>query len=295
MHDLDFEAIRKGEKSKAQMKRELKGIAGKARSQVVKDYIAWPLMSGLATAALDVARGRRRQAARSGAQAFRSAVTANFTANAIRNVWSYAIIFCGHFPDQTYTFSEDEVDDEERGAWYVRQLRGRREHRGQSPVPRDQREPRLPGRAPPVPRHAQHALRRDRATGEGHLRALRPPVQHGPVPAAARHGAAHDPAARVSRRTAAAEARALPRRRGVCRATAASGNGRVSVGSMPARRSRGSARRPRASASSAAASFFVMRAKGSSATSPPRSFHSAAARPRTSAKGRKMPLTVTIF
>ncbi len=124
VHDLDFEAIRKGTKSKAQIKRELKGIAGKARSQVVKDYIAWPLMSGLATGAFEVARGRRRTAARSGLRAFRSAVTANFTANAVRNVWSYAIIFCGHFPDQTYSFSEEEVDDEQRGAWYVRQLLG---------------------------------------------------------------------------------------------------------------------------------------------------------------------------
>ena len=103
VHDLDFEAIRKGEKSKAEVKRQLKGIFGKARSQVVKDYIAWPLMSGLATAALEVARGRRSRAARSGMEAFRSTVTANFTANAVRNVWSYAIIFCGHFPDQTYT------------------------------------------------------------------------------------------------------------------------------------------------------------------------------------------------
>ncbi len=124
VHDLDFEAIRKGEKSKAQVKREFKGILGKARSQVVKDYVAWPLMSGLATAAIDIARGRRGQAARSGARAFRSTAKANFTANMVRNVWSYAIIFCGHFPDQTYTFGEEEATDEERGAWYVRQLAG---------------------------------------------------------------------------------------------------------------------------------------------------------------------------
>ena len=124
VHDLDFEAIRRGEKSKAEVKRQLKGIFGKARSQVVKDYVAWPLMSGLATAALEVARGRRSRAARSGVEAFRSTVTSNFTANAIRNVWSYAIIFCGHFPDQTYSFSEAEVAEEQRGAWYVRQLLG---------------------------------------------------------------------------------------------------------------------------------------------------------------------------
>ncbi|HYP54835.1 MAG TPA: fatty acid desaturase, partial [Solirubrobacterales bacterium] len=41
-----------------------------------------------------------------------------------RNVWAYAIIFCGHFPDQTYTFSPEEVENESRGGWYVRQLCG---------------------------------------------------------------------------------------------------------------------------------------------------------------------------
>ena len=45
-------------------------------------------------------------------------------ANLIRNVWSYAIIFCGHFRDQTYTFTEQETAEESRGGWYVRQLLG---------------------------------------------------------------------------------------------------------------------------------------------------------------------------
>ena len=39
-------------------------------------------------------------------------------------MWSHAIIFCGHFPDQTYTFSQEEVEDETRGDWYLRQLVG---------------------------------------------------------------------------------------------------------------------------------------------------------------------------
>jgi hypothetical protein len=34
------------------------------------------------------------------------------------------IIFCGHFPDQTYTVTEDEVAGESRGTFYVRQLLG---------------------------------------------------------------------------------------------------------------------------------------------------------------------------
>src|SRR4051794_9241342 len=55
VHDLDFEAIRKGEKSKKQLGRELKGIAGKARTQITKDYIAWPLVSALAAASVGFA------------------------------------------------------------------------------------------------------------------------------------------------------------------------------------------------------------------------------------------------
>jgi linoleoyl-CoA desaturase len=148
-HDLDFEAIRKGKKSKSQVKRELKGIAGKARSQVVKDYIAWPLVSALAAAAVDAtveARRQRKQprgllgrvkrrrsgwaapvvqaALEGGAGTFRATAMANATSNIVRNVWAYAIIFCGHFPDQTYTFSPKEVEDESRGGWYIRQLTG---------------------------------------------------------------------------------------------------------------------------------------------------------------------------
>src|SRR5436305_9253908 len=60
-HDLDFEAIRKGEKSKKQLRRELKGIAGKARSQVVKDYIAWPFVNALGMAALVAIAGGARE------------------------------------------------------------------------------------------------------------------------------------------------------------------------------------------------------------------------------------------
>jgi linoleoyl-CoA desaturase len=137
LHDLDFEAIRKGRKSKAQIKRELGGIREKAKSQVVKDYVAWPLLSGLAMAALDAGlearAGKRRRGGLAGAarralsgagRSYRGAAKANATANVARNVWAYAIIFCGHFPDQTYTFTPEEVENESRGGWYVRQLVG---------------------------------------------------------------------------------------------------------------------------------------------------------------------------
>jgi fatty acid desaturase len=142
VYDLDFEAIRKGEKSKAEVQRQVKGIIGKAKSQIVKDYIAWPLLSGLATAAAELSleavgarRGGRRRprgglagslrhAFDRGSKAARSAARANAVANLTRNLWAYAIIFCGHFPDQTYTFSEEEVAGETAGAYYVRQMLG---------------------------------------------------------------------------------------------------------------------------------------------------------------------------
>jgi fatty acid desaturase len=167
-HDLDFEAIRTGEKTKDQVRREVKGMLGKARTQIMKDYVAFPVLSGLLNVAADFAiaaagvdrkavkpgRRSKRELARDKArgvyatarrktppkarygligelierksfrQPFKSTLTADFTANIVRNVWAYAIIFCGHFPDQTYTFSQEETDDETRGARHVRQLLG---------------------------------------------------------------------------------------------------------------------------------------------------------------------------
>jgi fatty acid desaturase len=118
VHDLNRGAIHSGEKSKEQVLAELKAIGVKARRQIVKDYIAFPALA--AGAAFASSRGSADSAKRS----FKTTVAANFTANIVRNVWAYSIIFCGHFPDQTYTFAEDEVADETRGGWYVRQLLG---------------------------------------------------------------------------------------------------------------------------------------------------------------------------
>jgi linoleoyl-CoA desaturase len=158
-HDLDFDAIKSGEKSKAEVRRQVKGIVGKARLQITKDYIVYPILSGLASTAVEVglasirasrARKSRRRRVLDAAvnrarpkgstdvrgivrelaerRSFRrpavATLKANATANVVRNVWSYAIIFCGHFPDQTYTFGEEEVADESRGGFYVRQLLG---------------------------------------------------------------------------------------------------------------------------------------------------------------------------
>ncbi|MBC2638257.1 MULTISPECIES: acyl-CoA desaturase [unclassified Rhodococcus (in: high G+C Gram-positive bacteria)] len=153
LHDMDLEALRAGEKSWSEVWEDLKGIAGKARAQIVKDYVGWPLVSagafGLAQLAFrgrigqprSSRIGRRLRALRPtgrlstiadvldrtvpGAErTFLTTLAADAVANIIRNVWAHGIIFCGHFPDQTYTFSPDEVENESRGGWYVRQLVG---------------------------------------------------------------------------------------------------------------------------------------------------------------------------
>jgi linoleoyl-CoA desaturase len=103
LHDLDIEAVRQRRKDPAETKRQLKVIWRKVRKQVGKDYIVFPLLSG---------------------PAFLSTLTANATANLIRNLWSYMIIFCGHFPDGAQKFTEEELDGETSAEWYLRQLLG---------------------------------------------------------------------------------------------------------------------------------------------------------------------------
>ena len=51
-------------------------------------------------------------------------LTANLTANVIRNLWAYVVIFCGHFPDGAEKFTVDTLDDETPGQWYLRQMLG---------------------------------------------------------------------------------------------------------------------------------------------------------------------------
>jgi linoleoyl-CoA desaturase len=124
-----------------EVRKDLKGIASKARLQIQKDYIAWPLLSAAVSAAavagveaLSERKSkkprllrRKRQSSKVAdtfKETFVATVKANATANVVRNVWSNAIIFCGHFPDQTYVFDQDEVRDEQPGGRYVRQLIG---------------------------------------------------------------------------------------------------------------------------------------------------------------------------
>lgn len=103
LHELETERIRAGEITISDKREILAEIWRKTRRQMAKDYVAFPLLAG----------------------PFAPFVFAgNLTANLIRNVWSYAIIFCGHFPDGTQEFSIEETMNESRGMWYFRQILG---------------------------------------------------------------------------------------------------------------------------------------------------------------------------
>ncbi len=57
-------------------------------------------------------------------------LTANATANLIRNLWSYLVIFVNHFPDGCQHFTAEELEDETKGEWYLRQILGAANFRG---------------------------------------------------------------------------------------------------------------------------------------------------------------------
>jgi NADPH-dependent stearoyl-CoA 9-desaturase len=105
IYDLELTEYKEGRKSKAALIRDLKAMGRKAAKQLTKDYAATPALALLTG---------------SGKQAF----CGTLAANAVRNIWAHAVIFCGHFPDGADTFTEEMADGETRGDWYVRQMIG---------------------------------------------------------------------------------------------------------------------------------------------------------------------------
>ena len=84
-------------------KAKLKGVWAKTKRQLLKDYVLFPALAG---------------------PFFAPVLAANVGANLTRNLWTYMIIFCGHFPDGVEQFTAESVENESRGQWYLRQLLG---------------------------------------------------------------------------------------------------------------------------------------------------------------------------
>ena len=105
LHDLETEEVLAGRRHlwKGENAPIMRRIRKKVGKQVLKDYVVFPLLSG---------------------PFFVSTLAGNAVANLVRNIWTFNIIFCGHFPAGVATFSIEETENESRGGWYYRQLLG---------------------------------------------------------------------------------------------------------------------------------------------------------------------------
>ncbi len=103
LHDMETEKLLSGEKKWSETKGVRQRIWQKGLKQVLKDYVLFPALTG---------------------PMFLTTLAGNATANLVRNVWAFSIIFCGHFPSGVQTFTEAETENESRGQWYYRQMLG---------------------------------------------------------------------------------------------------------------------------------------------------------------------------
>ncbi|RRU25163.1 acyl-CoA desaturase [Stenotrophomonas sp. 278] len=103
IQDLKIGRLLAGKMTFKQLLRQARPVGRKVGKQVFKDYILFPALAG---------------------PFFLPVLLGNVVANLIRNVWTYVVIFCGHFTADAETFPKECVREETRGHWYLRQLRG---------------------------------------------------------------------------------------------------------------------------------------------------------------------------
>lgn len=104
---LELGKVAQGRADKEEFAAKREEVLAKIGKQVAKDYVLYPAASALAPSG-----------------SFRKTVTANALANVIRNIWSNAVIFCGHFPDGAEKFTKQDLANETQGQWYLRQMLG---------------------------------------------------------------------------------------------------------------------------------------------------------------------------
>lgn len=103
LHELEVDKLKSGEKKLRDKIPFLKAFAKKASKQVAKDYVLFPLLAGPMAPKVFVG---------------------NLMANGVRNLWTSTVIFCGHFTEDSRTFTEKECENESKGHWYYRQILG---------------------------------------------------------------------------------------------------------------------------------------------------------------------------
>jgi fatty acid desaturase len=107
LHDLESDLGESDRPHLEDLRPKLLETLAKIRSQATKDYVAFPLLS-----------------APFGFPGMIAAASSAAVANVVLNLWSFSVIFCGHFPDDVTFFSEEDIEAETRGSWYRRQILG---------------------------------------------------------------------------------------------------------------------------------------------------------------------------
>jgi NADPH-dependent stearoyl-CoA 9-desaturase len=102
-YDLEVGRYLKGRKDKAEFRAQARKVLRKVGRHGLRDYVLHPLLSG--PSAL-------------------TTLTANATANLVRNLWTHSVIMCGHFPEGVETFEKTSIEGETRAEWYLRQMLG---------------------------------------------------------------------------------------------------------------------------------------------------------------------------
>jgi fatty acid desaturase len=118
VHEEQINEVLAGRRKLSQCRPLLRHIGRKVWRQVLKDYVMWPGAAALVALPLALI------VPVSPLMAFGLVAGANAVANFMRNIWSHSIIFCGHFPEGVHNFTQEQIVNETRGGWYVRQLLG---------------------------------------------------------------------------------------------------------------------------------------------------------------------------
>jgi linoleoyl-CoA desaturase len=103
VHDIKIGRFVLGRMKLPEFRQRMRPFLRKAGRQLFKDYVLFPALAFWQ---------------------WPRVLLGNLVANGIRNVWTNAIIFCGHFTEHAQTFTRREVENETHGQWYLRQILG---------------------------------------------------------------------------------------------------------------------------------------------------------------------------
>ena len=110
-HGLQWDERIKGKMGKEEFHGHVQRAWRKSGKQLIKDYVAFPAL------ALPLVPFF-------GPAPVLAVLGGNLIANVVRNIWTFNIIFCGHFPAEVETFQQADAENESRGQWYLRQTLG---------------------------------------------------------------------------------------------------------------------------------------------------------------------------